>query len=534
MLTRGAWASLILLAFACGPSDPASPTPVRPKDDATIIREPSSIARVTADGPLRQGFGAPPTDTAVTVHVVGTRLEGAEEVRVGPADKAIFGIVTENTPTTLAFTVKVPHGAPLGKQPLTARVANGTVSYADAVTIGPIVASPDGRDSRDASTIDANPASSAEPAGTEGSPFRSLTKAISVAGEGDTILLRDGTYDAQHGETFPTITSHSPVTSAPNVLAGLTIKGESAEKTRIVGPSSEVCAVGKGQVGLALAGDARIESLDVSGFCEGVSVNAGAATVVGVRVHHVYVGIYALGHANVTLESVDADAWADAVEAVEQASLHVVGGRLHHSWNGISFRSRGTLTVTGTEIDANGEPDDDGTGGIWLPYESVVTITDAKIHDNNPFGILTGYKITSLPLTVTRTSFVNNARAGLYIGGRCTVKARESTFADKQHDVWIESGAVLDFGTPKDPGKNTFIICGACNAFLDGRSAGNKLDTPPITVTGNTWIGIPASPPVGCSAADSSAATPRYWQIRNPGYCPSAIGNVILNSPAEQ
>ncbi|WP_394829419.1 right-handed parallel beta-helix repeat-containing protein [Pendulispora albinea] len=485
---------------------------------------------------FRQGYGAEPTNVAAVVHVTGPNLDGVTAVTVGTAPNAVNGMVVANTPTKLTFKLSIPHGAPLGSQPLNVMAAAGPLTVANAVTITAITAAPAGNDGNDLG---------AASTGTDERPVRSLAKATSIAGAGDTIFLKDGTYDMAHGETFAPVTS-APVKVTPNIPANVTIKGESVANTKIVGPGSKLTDV----YGLVAAGDVRIESLDISGFDVGVYVVNADAAVKDVSVHACATGIdvenastththkFTLDAANVYENDVTGVISNGAAAFVTNCHVH------HNATFGIDSSGR-PISVTSTEIDHIGGPAGSSHAAIISPAGAM--LTNVNVHDNRWYGYV-GYDAPSndTPLVITGSIFANNDVRGISLAGRgsWSVKVRESRFIVNKREDYPNSQAIylgidlkmFDLGTPDSQGNNQFTLCSTCYGIVDNRVAPPGSPPPPfpLHVSGNKWFlgSAVSTPTAGCSNAKSpSAGPPHHWDITNPGTCSTSgnNGNFILN-----
>ncbi|WP_394849740.1 right-handed parallel beta-helix repeat-containing protein [Pendulispora brunnea] len=486
------------------------------QQDGGTIRPPlpfiSSVRVEGRDLPqIRQGIGGEPTNFATEVYLEGALLAGATRVTVGD----IEGTIRANTENSLTFRILVPHGARLGLQPVTVTNGRGTGTLAQGITITPITAAPSGLD--------------ATGMGTDEKPYRSLSAAMSVAGAGDTILLKNGTYDQQHGDAFAT-------PFEPNVRAGVTIKGEGAGATKLIGTGKVKCNDPTARVGLVLGADTRIESVELSNFCLGVYATTGNATLSAVSVHdNGSDGIQINGSSNVSLDTVDVHGnAATGVSIRDSATASVSGGRIFANGDFGIVSTGSMLTVSKTEIDSHfrdNAPYPPAGTGIRVTSPKFI-LTGSNIHGNAVGISLEG---GSSSATVTDCTLENNY--GIFIVGKWSLKVRGTTLRGNTHLYLneLDGTTAVDLGTGIDPGKNTFDIPIAGTAIDNRRrdSLGTKL-LAPVYIAGNTWIGTPA-PPAGCSTAaynppyNGGDPNARYnWYIQTPGIC-SSTGNVIIN-----
>jgi hypothetical protein len=128
---------------------------------------------------VRQGAGT------VALELAGENLEGIAYAFLGDLE----GTVREDGPTRAILELTIPHGVPLGAQPLHLARDLGEAELAAALLITPITAGPDGDD--------------AGGRGTEDDAYRTLKRAVEQSAAGDTIALLAGTYGDEDGETWP-------------------------------------------------------------------------------------------------------------------------------------------------------------------------------------------------------------------------------------------------------------------------------------------------------------------------------------------
>lgn len=186
---------------------------------------------------LRQGAGA------IEVVVTGERLADLTAARVlGTFDLQ----VAEATATSARLTGVEPHGLETGLRTLVVSAPGGEHAVADALEVTKIVA---------AKTPGLNP-SDTTGTGTPNLPFLTLSKALSVAAAGDTVLLGAGTYAA--GENWP----NGGVTPVANVPAGVTIEGMSTDRGAVLLDGQGAASTD----GLAFGGSVTVRNLSIRGF----------------------------------------------------------------------------------------------------------------------------------------------------------------------------------------------------------------------------------------------------------------------------
>ncbi len=196
-----------------------------------------AITGYGASTQLRQGAGP------IEVTLTGERLEGLTSARVlGAFDLT----VQESTATSARLSGFVPHGLEVGPRTLVTASAAGEHAFPNALEVTKITA---------AKTAELNP-SDVTGLGTPNRPFLTVSRALSVAGAGDTVLLGAGVY--AEGESWPS----GAGVPAPNVPAGVTIEGQSSDR-------GAVLLDGKGSAttdGLSFAGSAHVRNVSMRGF----------------------------------------------------------------------------------------------------------------------------------------------------------------------------------------------------------------------------------------------------------------------------
>jgi hypothetical protein len=140
-------------------------------------------------------------------------------------------------------------------------------------------------------TINVNPAAGNDnSSGSALRPLRTLAKALSKAGAGDTIQLAGGIYSQNlNGERYSTINGEQTVV----VPSGVAIRGNA-------GPGvSTILAGAENQVGLLLKGTATISEISTVGFGVGLQAAQGSQTLSGLQ--FLGGGIRLTGTANASL-----------------------------------------------------------------------------------------------------------------------------------------------------------------------------------------------------------------------------------------
>jgi hypothetical protein len=459
--------------------------------------------------------GAPPLVDGTTVSPAPTLRQGQENVSVvftrtaGGLDGAtgfdLGGLVVARQPMStdkqLVLAVSVPHGAPLGKRTLTFSDTRGAVTLTDVVEVGAISSSPAGADTD---------------LGTTAAPFRTLGRAVKVAGAGDTIQLADGVYDASGGETW-----------SYTLPAGLTLAGQSTAGTMLVAPAATDPST-PGVSGLVAAADLTLETLTLSGFDTAVAA-AGPGTVAlndvavsgalttavsadasGVSVtikggslgsaqDAIYVGDHcssctldvagaaidgsSMGGHTVEISAVpmgvqatlaQVDVQGDISVAAPDATLSVSGSTIKE----IGSESRGTINFSGDALDVS---------------DSTITLNA----DN--FGV----NFAGGALTLTGVTIVGGKYGVYHLSGDVTL--RGTKIRDYGFMGYYLAQGNLDLGTATEPGGNAFSSSTTGDLVF-----GLYVDavTRPVTSSDTTFNGVQPPPGTEQEAPDQMMGVP--------------------------
>jgi hypothetical protein len=528
--------------FGCG-DDPASGAP--PSDgglggDAPGLPQPTIVSVAVEGSPereVRQGSGAPPTNAVTTIVATGTNLAGARAVTVGTGDTAITGtIVDSSSGSSIKFRLSVPHGAPLGPQPINITTPRGVGTLAGAVTITEITAS-------------AASGNDATGKGTTSSPFKTYKAAAAVAQSGDTVLLKNGTYNAASGNDWATLTAvaFGAYDGAPNVPAGVTIKGESNTETKIVGPAPTTTGTA-----FIFTGDGALENLDIEQFAVGVLARGGTVSLKNIVVQQIGGdGVYVRGGSNATIaSSTIKTAGSAGLSIFDTSAVTVDQGRItaNGKW-GVYSNTSGAITMMGTEIDGNwtigGDAFNDLGGmlltGLGAKTVGPLTLKNVNVHDNLRNGIDVRQTNGATTITISDSQFTKNKVYAIGVGtpalgGSFSLKLRNTTVTLDNNGtdciagsgIYVGDRARVDLGTSGESGGNTFNLSGAGGTGGGCRALNIASGTPTSTTTmkGTSFAGTtPTVPPAGCSNTSDG----RKWEIASPGSCTGTpTGNVVL------
>jgi len=399
----------------------------------------------------------------------------------------------QSTDARLVLTISVPHGVALGARSLTFSDASGAVSIPNVVEVDAITSAPAGTDTN---------------LGTADAPFRTLQRAVAVAGPGDTIQLRDGAYDGTTGETW-----------SYTLPANLTIAGQSMTGTILSGPLTGGAPT-PGTTGFLAPAGITMKSFTLSGFDTAISApGAGTLTLTDITVNDAVTAAISVDADGVTVAvtggtiSAAQDAFllgdhcASCTLDVTNASF--TGGLMEGHALEISAkasRSRvvlqkaevhgdtsvldatATLSVTGSVFTENGS---EAESMINFAGQAI-DVTDSSITlSSDNFGInLAGGALTLSGVTIQGGNY------GIYqLSGN--TKARGTKIKDYVFMGFYLAQGTLDLGTATEPGNDAFSTSttGALvfGLYVDGV-------TRPVTSSNTTFNGV--EPPAGTQAAD--------------------------------
>ncbi len=230
-------------------------------------------------------------------------------------------------------------------------------------------------------------------AGTVASPFRTLKRALSVATAGATIRLEAGDYSSSSDEGWDY-----------TVPEGVTLRGDSAQSTRLLGPAAD------GGPALVASDGLRLEQLQLTGFDTALEqTEPGEVTLSQVR----------LG--------------GDVLVDAPGSTLHVEGSELEGG------TASGAVNFSGAQLDIQGSDLRAGASPYGISLRAgALTLTDSSISGGN-YGV---YQLSGSS-SLRRTELSDYASIGFYFA----------------------SGA-LDLGSDTEAGDNAFVNrTGASGAF---------------------------------------------------------------------
>lgn len=342
---------------------------------------------------VRQGAGG------IEVILTGQRLDTLTSAKLlGAFD---FTIV-QKSEASVKLTGIVPHGIEIGPRTLLVSGPSGEATMLDAIEITKITA---------AKTPQLNP-SDTTGLGTPNRPYLTLTKALSVAASGDTILLGAGTYST--GESWPqSSTSNLTLPSSPNIKSGLTLEGQSSDKGAVVlqgggrnAPSS----------GLVFAGNATVRNLSLRDFRFAMVINAGTASS---RVGELDLDNFAAFDSLVGLTA----NFAQRI-SISKANFN------NNNNGGLEAKAVRQLNISQSDFSGNTfgiAAGNDSVGGTLL--SSSITLNQVTANQNTQFGLSLG----SISIDLSNTTAKLNATYGLRILGKPSFVALRSGTSFEQN-----------------------------------------------------------------------------------------------------
>ena len=460
---------------------------------SAALGAPESSIVVSPAKQVRQGE----SDIVVSVARAEGGLSDVTHVALGE-----LGVEIEagGTDTQMRLHVTVPHGAALGPRALTFDSPSGSVSEDDVIDVTPISVAATGADSN---------------LGTTDAPFRSLKQALSVAGAGDTCSLANGTYDAEHGETW-----------AYALPAGLDIVGESTELTVLQAPAHSVAVEVAGPEAFDPAANSSLATLSLVGFDLAVKL-VGPAQVslheVAIRGGGAGISLEAAG-STVELEAGSVDATGVCVElggACDGCRLDIVAtslttaGDIAPAIRVLETSHRSQLSLENVQL-AGGAFIADPEAALTIDSSTVLgsganagvnfagatlDVTNSTVRaGSSPYGI----SLRSGALSLTDVSVEGNNYSVYQTAGKSRLR-RATLRGYTSVGLYFASGE-LDLGTATEAGGNAFLGSGA-DAFGIYVNTG----TAPVTCSNTSFNGVfPPAGTVQASGSDSLVEPGQY------------------------
>jgi hypothetical protein len=462
---------------------------------------------VTADKPtVRQG-------DLVTLTVTGPNVSSPTNFDAGGYTVALQ---PGGTMTMFKASVAIPHGATIGAKDFKFTTAAGIGEKKAAFSVTAITAGPMGDDNN---------------RGTTDSPFKTFTKAITVASANDTVSLLEGKFST--GETWG-----KPIPDK------VTIVGASTAGTVLEGPGAAGGSVNAD--GFLFAGDGTVKNLTVGYFNYNFHINKGGTIAVenvkavGARYDGMYIDYQAMGP-KVSITGAMSDFTGNSQSSIQVSSAP--GTSITIS-GGVKL---GSMTTYGIQVNANNVSLTVDDASIDTPANSNSIYANGndyvfklnKLTLNNTLQVSSQGPMYTGSLDVTNSTFTLgmndygiqfygatlNITGTTFTGGYQQVtqgagnaKVRGSKFTGYSYNGYIINTGKLDLGTAADPGTNEFSGPDTSNAFGLYDSRALALDS--ITCSFTTFNGL--RPDAG--KVTSTAMTP----VNVPGkYVIRTIGNSI-------
>lgn len=397
----------------------------------------------------------------VRVNVTGSNLERVTSVKLSTL---AITVVTSSS-ESLELRVEVPHGAPIGLHDLVLTSAGGDTTFPGALEVTPVTSGPAGND--------------ATGAGTPEAPFRTLTRALSVASAGDTVRLLNGTYSAATGEQWPQLTPTGPQ-PGPNVPLGVGIEGETRAGVVLDGAG----AAGN-RIGLAFGGDGGARKLTVRGFALGGYVGAGEVVINDALFTGNTTGVGTDGGSFGAQDSDFSRNTETGILATGTATVSLLGGGADHNGEDGVRLGDGAPLLALSDFRASGN-----VNGVALHSNSSAFLSDTVLRDNQLHGLTLDDDAAAV---VTDSDVSANGQGGIWMSA-AQLKLRGTTVkGNGDHGVYVDGAPLsVDLGTFSDPGENDLDgngPNGISGHLMDVRPDRPGIETPVIFTVSRTLIG---------------------------------------------
>ncbi len=347
-------------------SDPVNATPKAIPLAPTILDV--SLSDYGLSNQVRQGAGT------IEVAIKGSNLATLVRATLGTYSLKI----TSKQADGAKLEVSIPHGATLGDLNLTIENDVSSITRNAVLEVTKITT---------ATKPEFNP-SDTEGKGTPNRPFRTVSKALTVATKGDTVLLTAGIYQA--GETWPMV--GSGLESATNVADGVTVEGQSSDRGAVLllGPGNTTDAGG-----LVLTNDAILRNLTLQGFARGVFRQSvypelsGTIRLENMAIFQSAIGLNIVYAANLSIHN----------SLFSGNGLEGAGGA------GIHLRGVGQVTLSGVTQSNNNQT------GMTLDRASDVQAEGLEVKGNK----LEGIRVQNSQLSLSSSQVIANSGVGILV-----------------------------------------------------------------------------------------------------------------------
>ena len=420
---------------------------------------------------------------AFVLNVTGQRLDTLSAASLGTLPATILN----QTETEVSLELSLPHGHSLGFLPLSLTTRDGTATRSDAVEVTEIAAAKSDKFKPD----DSNP-------GTKERPFLTLSKALSVAAAGDTVLLGVGTYE--EGETWPVNTGTYPPVITPNVPDGVTVVGQARDLVVLQGPgpTSKTSA-------LVFAANASVRNLTVREFDRALL--------------HVFADPNEQGHlGNITLENLELAENHEGLHALGAATVEIKNCTF--LFNGASASGSGITLIDFIDAAMQNTTFTGNTYGVWGSTGRSVFLSDVTAQQSELDGL---HLANIYDVQITRLRTLGNKRDGIYAldAGEASFKLVYSDVSGNgRNGVVIAGGAYAtwDLGGYTSGGGNNTLANNGQWQLLDDRDANTGVT---VSAEGNILGGFAVTPGTYTSTSgfglEQTVNGVRLWKISRVG-----------------
>jgi hypothetical protein len=310
--------------------------------------------------------------------------------------------------------------------------------------------------------VDASSGSDTSP-GTIEEPFKTITHAVTAAGQDKIIRVQPGTYDAALGETFPI-----RLESGQSLIGDVPNKGAGTTPTTVYG-----------------SGDA--DSLPTNPDYQAVFVGSDESSIMGLSIgapyafatHGVYVVDATISVLDNTFLSAPTELYGGVIAMRDSASSIMRNDFLTSSYGVYTASSRGGTVVEGNLF-----------ATMSIPINARGAADNTVIRGNTFIGTgLAGIQISGGTILIENNTFNKPAGYATYGAIRLTGSSNSPTIRGNTFTcakgVGILDAATPDLGSVSASGGNSFS--GVTGAAIDHTGTGS------VSAIGNTW---PVTPPV--------------------------------------
>jgi hypothetical protein len=275
--------------------------------------------------------------------------------------------------------------------------------------------------------------------GTETKPFKTITKALSVAVAGQTIVPALGearAFSTSTGESFPLRLKSGVNLEAGGLTliagSGTCLQLENLQNVRIVNIALE-CDIG---IFVQGSGAVTIASVNVAtrGTGTGVFISSSQITLDKVRLFNSLTGLRSLGSSEVTLTNSELFRNQTGAEVAGESNFTTDSSKFDENTSaGIFVLEAASLTINNSFLNNNGNASSLGYGLVLnSDRDSTITIDNSSFAGNSQAGVnlQAGFAASNFfDVTITNSTFSTN-NYGLLVGNaEGVIELRKNTFA---------------------------------------------------------------------------------------------------------